>query len=157
MTSIHFLPFPLSFPSPFCKWVYLLAELISLALSGSWLSCFLGRNVTSLFMDLGCLVPINYGKLFGELWRFVLEWFFFFFFRRAKEETPRTAGKICRHGFQLRLREAVRSNWTGLPTSYCGAIKGWKTQTNSTWGYSMQGPMGQIHTACVRAGAEHTM
>lgn len=125
MTSTHFLPFPLSFPSPFCKWVYLLAELISLALSGSWLSCFLGRNVTSLFMDLGCLVPINYGKLFGELWRFVLEWFFFFFFfRRAKEETPRTAGKICRHGFQLRLWEAVRSNWTGLPTSYCGAIKG---------------------------------
>lgn len=99
MTSTHFLPFPLSFPSPFCKWVYLLAELISLALSGSWLSCFLGRNVTSLFMDLGCLVPINYGKLFGELWRFVLEWFFFFFSGGLKRKPQGLQERFAGMGF----------------------------------------------------------
>ena len=35
------------------------------------------------------------------------------FCQKAEEETPKAAGKTCRHGFQLRLGEAVYSNWTG--------------------------------------------
>lgn len=139
----------LTFSFPFClSPIYFVSELIFqkislslspcslfLPLSFNWLSCFLGKNVTFLCMDLGCLMPINYSKFLRDCGGFCWNGFFA---RRLKRKPQGLQERLAGVGFssgQGRLYKVTGQAHNFL--LWCSVMLSCHARA-----------LGQAHTAC---------